>query len=965
MVYAGTTGNISGSVHDSETGDPLEGATVSLLGTSVGSFCDAEGNFQLYNVPAGEYTLMISLIGYQQLQIENFHVVPDFTKQVNVELKPQSIAMGEVVVSGERALIQRDETATVRVTTSEEMQNMALRTATDVVGLQAGVVRDAGGAFKTLRGSETAENESGSSGLYIRGGRGNEVAFIVDGVNQQDPISGATTTAINNNAIEQVVLTTGGFNAEYGRIMSGVVNVTTKGGGKEYHGSAEMLTDAVAPGFGADTYEQNVYSLSLGGPLVPGNENFRFFVSGEIRDMGDREPRNAVIEPFEVRTVNGEKVKFTNDGRLPHNSLEGYSLQGKLNLDISPVMDLELSALGSENDFEQYIHAYKYNMKHAPEVNEDNLSLAARFRHTLDPKTFYTLSANYFSTERFRGDGVHGQNLRDYGRLSNPGYNDNYDLFLNGDIDTTEISRDEFGNVSGDEGHVFADYVKRESSYIGFKADMVTQRINNNEIKFGVEYQRHTLRRYHDLYPEQTAVIGYDENGEVQWRRSYYNPDNPTTFQDVNSYGIELNPDKLKQGIIEFQDVDDGPNGAKHPITMSAYLQNKLEYEGIVVNFGLRYDYLDAATDALRNEERPFAFGDSTKFDDADLTDSKAYHKLSPRLGISFPITERMMFRFSYGKFFQQPNLENLYVNYDFLSYKLEQGGYYFPIGNPNLKPEETTAYEIGLTRQIGENLRFDVTAYYKDISGLVQVKNQPAKPRSFASYRNSDFGSVKGFDFALKMRRINHIALDLAYTLSQANGTGSNTQSQRNNAWTGEEPAKSVSPLDFDQRHDIKATVDVRFGEDEGPVWGGIQPFENFGANFIFTAASGTPYTPVIVHNEVTLASVSTVPDGPINSRRKPWSFNVDAKFTRDFPMPMGDFQVYLWIENLFDARNVVRVYESSGDGETTTFLSTENGEQFATRGPDAVEVYQDKERNPNNFSKPRMVRLGLVYQF
>jgi len=407
-------------------------------------------------------------------------------------------------------------------------------------------------------------------------------------------------------------------------------------------------------------------------------------------------------------------------------------------------------------------------------------------------------------------------------------------------------------------------------------------------------------------------------------------------------------------------------DGAKQPLSASAYLQNKYEYSDFVVNAGIRYDYLDPKTQMLVNANRPLAGDNASNLDPVDLTASKAKNKISPRLGVGFPVSEKTLFHANYGRFFQQPNLQDLYTSYRYLEYKIRMGGYYFPFGNPNLQPETTTAYEVGITHAPSSKLRVDATAYYKDVQNLVQVQNQPSIPANFASFRNSDFGTIKGVDLNVQVMETMGVSGSASYSLSFANGTGSISTSQGNIAWTISEAPKQTSPLSFDQRHKLSLNLDYRTYEDMGPKVAGFRPLEKLNLNILFNAASGFPYTPIVTQNEVTLAAVSTTPTGPINSRYGPWTHRVDGKLTRSFNAGGMGIDAFVWVLNLFDTVSELNVYQSSGSARTTGWLATEEGRKWAHDfGAAGVAAYKLKETNPTNFGIPRMVRFGLKTSF
>jgi outer membrane receptor protein involved in Fe transport len=408
----------------------------------------------------------------------------------------------------------------------------------------------------------------------------------------------------------------------------------------------------------------------------------------------------------------------------------------------------------------------------------------------------------------------------------------------------------------------------------------------------------------------------------------------------------------------------DDRDSPKKPKTMGLYVQDKYEREGLIVNGGLRLDYIDTATEALASESTPL--GEDDVLNEPDLVANKKYTRISPRLGVAFPVTDKTKLRVNYGQFFQQVNLQDLYVSYRYLEHKIRTGGYFVGFGNPNLKPERTTAYETGVEHQIGERIRLDVTAYYKDVKDLVEIENIPSSPNAFSSYRNRDFATIKGVDVGFSMRPMNNIAAGINYSLSYAQGTGSVSNSQRNVAWTASQPPKQTAPLDFDQRHKLSINADYRFAKGEGPTIGGSHWLENMGLNVLVNLGSGTPYTPVVVYDEVTLAAVSTTPTGSLNSRYGPWTSTVDLKINKGFGIGGFGLDAYVWVLNAFNTNNQYGVYESSGSAFTTNYLNTPAGQAFlADQGETGRTTYLLAQSNPDLFSNPRLVRFGLRANF
>ena len=545
-------------------------------------------------------------------------------------------------------------------------------------------------------------------------------------------------------------------------------------------------------------------------------------------------------------------------------------------------------------------------------------------------------------------------------RSTNPTYDD-WQLYRqgetvwSGDLDSSLIGTDNDTLISYTPSY-WSNYLDRRSSYIGGKGSLTMQLNSANTLKLGFDAQRHTVR--------------------------YFNNLNATQDQDnLDAIVTRLN----RYGFDQYGSVDD-PGGfqhdTKHPINVGLYLQERFEHRGLIVNAGLRFDYFDYKAMRLRNPSRPYdpaGSGDISAdetIDAADLENSEKFTRLSPRLGVSFPVSATTSMHINYGIFYQRPDLANLYIDYAFLENRIGAGSYY-PVGSPNLSPETITQYEVGIDQQLGEMTKFNITAYYKDTKDLTQIVHQAAVPFSWDYYGNFDYGTIKGFDFSLRMRRTRGIQLDLKYSLSYATGTGSYTTSTYNIAWKNPEGIpKQTRPLDYDQRHSLIGIFDLRTQKGEGPEIGGMKPFENFGLNTVVQLASGTPYTPAEIYDPLTAAAVSQVPTGPINSARLPWNFTIDLKLEREFTFSGLTVTPYLWVRNLLNTENVTTVYEGTGEADVTGFLESDAAAERAAdtnmdsatrnvRGDEFSYRYDLLQNNPGNYSNPRMIFLGLRMSF
>ncbi len=962
-IWGAVTGSITGTVIDSKTQEPLAGVSVSIEGTTMGSKTDVEGRFNIINVPVGAYLLVFSSIGYAKVEVSNVRVSADLATFQNRALEQETAETGKVItVRAERPMVIKDKTTSVSIVEREQLLAMPTRGFEQVVGIQNSVVRMNSNVDVRQRGGR--ESLATAPEINLRGGRPSEVAYYVDGFSQQDPLSGISTANINNNAIKEVSVTSGAFSAEYGHVASGIVNVTTNSGSDEFHGNAEVVSDNFATPFGYDSFDQNWYSGDISGPL-PGLENAYFFFSGERRFLRDRTPS---IKTKEVYEQFGLDNLYDEPQRLPNNHVSGWSYQGKLNFDLTSNIKLTVNGNGSIDKWQEYRHYYlnpsfPSQVAHSPKYDDRNQGLNAKITHTLTPETIYNLSVSYFRTERYRGDGVLFDDYSAYYRtidgatLPNPEY-DLYNLFREGDSvyagDLFPLLRDtDDDTLLGYVDSYWVNYLKRKSTYIGLKGDLTHQFNSHNTLKMGVDFQRHTLRYFENL--------------------------NATQSQDSTTSGLVNRLNRYGYGFSTSASDDlDFMNETKHPINLGVFLQDRFDWRGFIVNAGLRFDYFDYKALRFIDLSNPFdpAGVANQDLDRTDLEESEKFTRVSPRLGFSFPVSDETQIYINFGKFYQRPDLRRLYVGYDFFEQRID-GGSYYPTGSPNLEPEKTTAYEFGLTHQLADNIAFDIVAYYKDVTDLTQIFHLAATPNSYDIYANSDYGTIKGFDFSLTMRRTRNMSLSLKYSLSYATGTGSYANTAFNIAWKQTDGfPKQTFPLDFDQRHSLIGMFDFRTTKGQGPKIGDTYILENFGINAVVQIASGTPYTPTLPYDGVTVnTSVQQRPTGPINSANMPWSFVVDMKAEKK--IMIGEFQLtpYVWVRNLLNSENVTGVYEGTGKADVSGYLETLEAQQRAadqtmastgrTRGDEFVYRYQLGQSNPKNYSNPRMILVGLRMSF
>lgn len=260
LVFAQNTGKIAGVVTDAGTGDPLPGAQVILVGTTLGTITDVDGNYFIIGVPVGTFDVQARFVGYQESTVSGVQVSTGYTQEINFALT-EGVDLGEIVVEYERPLIQKDAVGVPKIVDAEQIVNLPVRGATAVAAIQAGVVSD-----------------EGSGTLNVRGGRGAEVTYYIDGVKV------VGTAALPQSAVQEQEMIIGNISARYGDAMSGIINITTKSGSPKYFGSFEGITSESLDDFG-----YNLASVALGGPVM--GDNVNFFFAAEYLSQGDSNPR--------------------------------------------------------------------------------------------------------------------------------------------------------------------------------------------------------------------------------------------------------------------------------------------------------------------------------------------------------------------------------------------------------------------------------------------------------------------------------------------------------------------------------------------------------------------------------------------------------------------------------------------------------------------------------------------------
>jgi len=900
-VFAGTTGKLTGKVTDKATGEPLPLVNILLDGTTMGGATDQHGVYMINNIPPGQYTVVFSSIGFQKNKVLKVEINTDFTTRLDAALASSTVTTGEVVIEAKAPLVRNDLTSSHTTIEAAQIQKLPVESVSQILTLQAGITQDVDGS------------------IHIRGGRSNEIAYTVNGMSIANPFDNSTTVSIATNAIQELSVISGTFNAEYGSAMSGIVNTVTKEGGNSLKGqvafyTGDYLSTHKSTFFNIDDIDplnDQSAEFTLGGPIPFTQNKFTFFASGRYDNSkgwlyGIREHNPSDSLYIGTDNPNDIRLASTGDGKIvPMSTSESHNVTLKLTYKIKDNMKVNYDFLNSGGRSKGFSQTYKYNPDALGTSYSDGYIHTLELRHAIDAKTFYTLKGSY---------NLHYNSYYLYPLLDQNGNavdfepgmslaNLHADPRYQPDFKNNSTYFFVYGGTDNDQSY------SKSQSYIG-KFDIVSQITQNHEIKFGVEYRRH------ELQAESFTI-----------RRDTTNYLTPTILDVSTAY----------HGYYD-----------KKPEEFSAYLQDKMEYANIIVNFGLRYDYFNAHSQYSTNQLYPSPNDPSLpSYIDKNslLANATAKQQLSPRLGISFPITDKGIIHFSYGHFFQMPSFSALYTNSMF-KYSFALGD---PLmGNANLNPQKTVSYEIGVQQQLSDDVALVVTGFYKDVRDLLTVQSiRVSGDRTYDMYVNKDYGNIKGVTVTLTKRRTktDWFGATLDYTYQNAEGNNTDADAFFLDISSGRQAEKEIINLGWDQTHTLNATA--VFGE-----------MGNWNVSLVGRVGSGMPYTPQIYDKQVNIRT---------NSGTRPSTTRIDLFADKTFTVFGVDLSVFLKIFNLFDTINERYVY--SDTGRSTYTLQTKQGGVKAVNDLAArlagIHDANDYYKVPSYYYAPREVRIGASVEF
>jgi hypothetical protein len=996
-AFAQVSGKVQGTVTDQDTGQPLVGAQVVVSGTNLGNVTNEDGYYFINNVPVGIQGVMAQYLGYQTLTQEE-RILAGQTMSVDFALASEVIEQTGILVEIEREpLVARDNTISKQRFMAENIQNMPTQDLDEVIELGAGIY-------------ETQSRGGLTGGFVIRGGRTTESAVFVDGALMTDFSTQANNTETAGFGVEEVDVITGGFGAEFGHAQSGVINIVTREGGREFHGNLRYTTDGQ---FGTDGYTleelglafdadalqfdrvgapeeetccgYNGVQASIGGPIIP--DMLTFFGSVEAEGAANWFPTSAGWNP----AGGGFNSDGSTETILPGDRGDRTRAQGKLTAFPTSTTKVSGTYLFSRDQFEDY-DDLTFNGTHPGIFQMMSTARRTKTQDVIlgwDQQLFQTaernlnlqVRGNYHKTDHFVGtplNDISAAFLLAPGSVGAANCADDCTEAL----DQGDGFEEDFLNYRFDDvDFFFEEAIPGQESLL----NVPTLRTTRPDPVFGVnqifasegfdnaflarEEERTGIRV--DLDSQLNRVHRMKVGGEYTWLTLAQRSPRYTDATFANFYEVE-------------------------PQIGALYAQDRLDYGDLVIDVGLRVDHWNPNTTFPKFAGVvPCSISAFDQCSDpatdplAQLVEAPTRTELSPRLGVAHPITDATQVRLSYGKFHQLPELRRYFDAFttDFVAAAQNPNILY---GNPNLDYIETTAFEAGITHLLGENLVLDVVGYNRDRRGALRIDVfQPGTIQPDIQERriavNADNGNVKGVDITLSKRYSNYFSFDAAYSLQFARGTTSGPTEFATLGGFGRLfdplfPGRLLTPPtellaeSFDRQNTLNLQFNLRFPNDfrEGTTAGTV--LQDFGAYFIYNAHSGEPFT-----RRSTVGQGEALED--INSSRLPWFHQGDVRFVKGFDVAGGlGFELFASVINFLDIENVVLVNPSSGRPDASGFEDSQSQTpviptDFLTAGApetfpfnvqtDIVEDFQDEialqDRNNDGIVSLEEARLSL----
>jgi len=875
------TGSLVVKVLD-DNGGPEDAVNVTVLGTGTGGQTNAEGVVTIIKIPVGIYTVRASIPG--EVTQDRIAVAIDANRTTNLTFKlTQKItAIKTVDVVSDRTIAIHVDSKTRNVVTDKVLHSLPINSYKDAIALKAGVI------------SQNGE-------LHFRGGRSDEVLTVVNGIASRNPLQaeGVDVGLLAVSESEQVL---GGMDAQYGNALSGIISLTTREGGDDFSGEVRYFTDR----YGEHDKQFNNFeraSVGFGGPFLFNKTNYYLSYEGTFNDT------------YLKNTASHDEHRFLDFIRVGLRQSNAGNLSSKLTYKVTPNAKLNLEVIANSTLDGQYQN--RWNRKGYVQVLQDSTAPTdGRVQTMYGHWAWYPVDSTYVP-----------MNTADHLPVTDASYSQ-VALTWKHTLGVVEIyniraSRQQWTSSTDVLSRQLWEYQQTPNNYYD-----PLDRLDGAYYVTNGDYP----------FYEKRNTVTYTLNGDFskQFGKSVELHGHPHNFM----IGGDINYNNLSFLVTQFPNVLDanGDYGAtrdeftNYNPEGSFFAQDRWEYEGMVLNAGVRYD--------------TFSIGDQISSTEVS---QRVKSQWSPRVGIAYPISDRDVMSFHYGRMFQLPDRLYLYEGRNISAQAR---------GNPNLDPQTTIAYQIAVQHLFSQEIYGQFGAYFKDIYGLLTTVQQqvPGFAVTVPTYVNGDYASSRGFEFTVIKRHSHGFSGELNYTLSNTTGTASDPNRALMTSGNLRDQYKPTSeqPVDWDVRHSASATL--RLGNEK-----------NWGATFVYQFGTGVPYTRETRDQKVTDPAT-------VNASRLPSTSTLSLQAERFFRVWGQNVTFYLQSTNLLDAQNITQLQPSlwpdnSVNSHSYIVYYSETGRAggaFLTQdqnGDGKEDWYPVND--PRVFEQGRVIRIGAGVQF
>jgi len=592
IVALAQSGQFRGTITDQETGEPLIGANVLVVGTNQGAATDINGEYIILNLHADVYALRASYIGYQEKTIQNIRVVAGLTSEINFQLAAEGLEVGEVVVIAQRPLINKYNTNANRITTSDDIKALPVRGVDEILALIPGVVLQDGA-------------------IFVRGGRQDEVGFYLEGVNITDPMVGGRGVTLNSVALEEIQVQSGGYTAEFGGANSGIIKQQIKTGTPDWRFSAEYITDNIGFNSSEDRfsgektlgtfwygYDETIVTLS--GPIF--SPNVKFFGLFNYNYITDQ---NAQPFPgFDLGRIGDPSTGDTLDffypaGAVFNNSLKNYNGTASLTFNLNPLILRLVGTYNTGDSWNPFAATRQLtnisnflNTARTEKVESEDGALNLKATYLINANTFAEVNVGFSFNNLDRFDPFLKDDFLSYGdSVANANVGWVWDRSRD-PLDQQAQSRryqkptrhNIFTFTFYDRGAVVAGFQKFNRQNLNGSLSFTSQINKNHNIKFGGEYQYFDIANF-SFNNERVTLLA----GKINNDANSSDPLGRETVirrEGVNNFGYNPLGEKTNDGIPEYEQ-------ARNPNFLGIYVQDRIEYNDLIINVGVRYDRID------------------------------------------------------------------------------------------------------------------------------------------------------------------------------------------------------------------------------------------------------------------------------------------------------------------------------------------------------------------------------------